>query len=99
MRNHARGWLYRPAELLRGYPGHSPKRRTVYISNVVYKAVWAVASAPLRDAMILAYLTAQRPADALKMTEHDVIEGHLIVSQEKTKKPRASRSSVSWSIC
>jgi integrase len=55
--------------------------------DAVYKAVWTSASAPLRDAMDLAYLTGQRPADTLKMTEHDIIEGHLIVTQEKTKQP------------
>jgi integrase len=59
----------------------------VYIDDTVFKAVWTSASAPLRDAMDLAYLTGQRPADALKMTEHDVIDGHLIVTQEKTKQP------------
>ena len=37
--------------------------------------------------MDLAYLTGQRLADALRMTEHDIIEGHLIVTQEKTKQP------------
>jgi integrase len=59
----------------------------LYISDAVYQAVWASASEPLRDAMDLAYLTGQRPADALKMTEHDIIDGHLIVTQEKTKQP------------
>ncbi|MNN55000.1 Phage integrase family protein [compost metagenome] len=44
-------------------------------------------SAPLRDAMDLAYLTGQRPADALRMTEQDIIDGHLIITQEKTKQP------------
>jgi integrase len=37
--------------------------------------------------MDLAYLTGQRPADALRMTEHDTIDGHLIITQEKTKQP------------
>jgi integrase len=37
--------------------------------------------------MDMAYLTGQRPADALRMTEHDIVEGHLIVTQEKTKQP------------
>lgn len=37
--------------------------------------------------MDLAYLTGQRPADALKMTVHDMVDGHLIVTQEKTKQP------------
>jgi integrase len=88
MWNKARGWGYtdqpNPCE---GIQGHSLEKRTIYISDVVFKAVWASASAPLRDAMDLAYLTGQRPADALKMTEHDIIEEHLIVTQEKTKQP------------
>lgn len=88
MWNKARGWGYtdlpNPCE---GIQGHSLAKRTVYITDAVYKAVWAAASAPLRDAMDLAYLTGQRPADALKMTEHDIIDGHLIVTQEKTKQP------------
>jgi len=88
MWNKARGWGYtdlpNPCE---GIQGHSLEKRTVYISDAIYQAVWAAASTPLRDAMDLAYLTGQRPADALKMTEHDVIDGHLIVTQEKTKQP------------
>ena len=88
MWNKARGWGYtdlpNPCE---GIQGHSLEMRMLYISDAVYQAVWTSASAPLRDAMDLAYLTGQRPADALKMTEHDIIEGHLIVTQEKTKQP------------
>jgi integrase len=88
MWNKARGWGYtdlpNPCE---GIQGYSLQKRTVYIDDTVFKAVWSSASAPLRDAMDLAYLTGQRPADALKMTEHDIIDGHLIVTQEKTKQP------------
>jgi integrase len=39
------------------------------------------------DAMDLAYLTGQRPADALKTTHYDIADGHLVVTQEKTKQP------------
>lgn len=88
MWNKARGWGYtdlpNPCE---GIQGHSLGKRTVYITDAIFEAVWASASVPLRDAMDLAYLTGQRPADALKMTEHDIIDGHLIVTQEKTKQP------------
>ena len=88
MWNHARGWGYtdlpNPCEGIKGY---SLAKRTVYITDDVFAAVYAHASQPLRDAMDLAYLTGQRPADALKMTEYDVIDGHLIVTQEKTKQP------------
>ena len=88
MWNKARGWGYtdlpNPCE---GIQGHSLKKRTVYISDTVYQAVWDHGSAPLQDAMDLAYLTGQRPADALKMTENDIVDGHIIVTQEKTKQP------------
>ena len=86
MWNEARGWGYtdlpNPCE---GIQGHSLDKRTVYITDHIYKAVWEAGSASVRDAM--AYLTGQRPADALKMTEHDIVDGHLIVTQEKTKQP------------
>lgn len=88
MWNHARGWGYtdlpNPCE---GIHGHSLPKRTVYITDAVFDAVWAHASAPLRDAMDLAYLTGQRPADALRMTKNDIVDGYLVVTQEKTKQP------------
>lgn len=88
MWNHARGWGYtdlpNPCEGIKGY---SLAKRTVYITDAMFGAVYNHASAPLRDAMDLAYLTGQRPADALRMTEHDIIDGHLIVTEEKTKQP------------
>jgi integrase len=86
--NHARGWGYTNAQNpCQGIAGYSLAKRTVYISDTVFEAVYAHASAPLRDAMDLAYLTGQRPADALLMSEHDIVEGHLIVTQLKTKHP------------
>lgn len=33
------------------------------------------------------YLTGQRPADALRMSEHDIMDGFLVVTQAKTKQP------------
>jgi len=88
MWNKARGWGYTDlANPCEGIEGHSLAKRTVYISDEVFRAVWASASEPLRDAMDLAYLTGQRPADALKLSEHDIIDGHVIVTQEKTKQP------------
>lgn len=86
--NKARGWGYtdlqNPCE---GIEGHAVVKSTIYISDDLYKAVYKHANAPLRDAMDLSYLTGQRPADALGMTEFDIIEGVLIVTQEKTNKP------------
>ena len=86
--NHARGWGYTDApNPCAGINGYSLKKRTVYITDDVFAAVYRYASVPLRDAMDLAYLTGQRPSDALSMTVHDIIDGHLIVTQEKTKQP------------
>ena len=88
MWNHARGWGYtdlpNPCE---GIQGHSLAKRTVYITDEVFAAVRKHASAPLLDAMDLAYLTGQRPADALRMTVRDIVDGYLIVTQQKTKQP------------
>jgi integrase len=59
----------------------------LYVTDSMYDAVYAQGRALLRDAMDLAYLTGQRPADALRMSEHDIIDGCLIVTQSKTKQP------------
>ncbi|WP_229655975.1 tyrosine-type recombinase/integrase [Burkholderia pseudomallei] len=50
----------------------------------MYKAVWEKADLPLREAMDLAYLTGQRPADVLKMDERDVRDGVVWIRQNKT---------------
>jgi integrase len=88
MWNKARGWGYTdlPNPCV-GVETHTLKKRTVYITDDVLEAVHKCASAPLSDALDLAYLTGQRPGDALSMTEHDIIDGHLIVTQIKTKQP------------
>lgn len=70
-----------------GIKGYSLAKRTVYITDEVFASVHTHASDPLPDAMDLAYLTGQRPADALRMTEHDIIDGHLIITRERTKQP------------
>lgn len=86
--NHARGWGYTNApNPCQGIAGFSLPKRMVYISDKVFEAVYAHASAPLRDAMDLAYLTGQRPADALLMSEQDIVDGYLTVIQVKTKQP------------
>src|SRR5690606_27790881 len=58
--------------------------RDVYVDDATYQTVWEAADEPLRDAMDLAYLTGQRPADTVNMTEHDIKDGHLHVRQGKT---------------
>lgn len=88
MWNQARGWGYTDLpNPCTGIRGHSLPKRTIYVTDQVFALVHAHASAPLRDALDLAYLTGQRPADALGLTEQDIVDGHLIVTQLKTKQP------------
>lgn len=59
-------------------------RREVYVEDAVYRAVWEAADQPTRDAMDLAYLTGQRPADVLAFAERDIKDELLSVAQQKT---------------
>lgn len=60
--------------------------RTVYIEDDLFERVWAVADVPTRDAMDLAYLTGQRPADTLKFGESHIHAGELWIEQGKRGK-------------
>lgn len=67
-----------------GVKGFTEKgREDVYIEDEVFQAVWDAGQQPLRDAMDLAYLTAQRVADTLKMDERHIKQGFLEVTQNK----------------
>ena len=61
--------------------------RKVHIDDAMFDAVYAAGVAALRDAMDLAYLTAQRPADVLRMDETDIRANVLHVRQNKTDTP------------
>lgn len=88
MWNQGRAWGYTDqTNPCTGIAGFSLGKREEYTTEAVFNAVWKCGSEPLRDAMDLAFLTAQRPADALKSTEHDIVDGHLSVRQGKTKQP------------
>ncbi|WP_313897691.1 tyrosine-type recombinase/integrase [Burkholderia pseudomallei] len=67
-----------------GVRKHREKGRDVYVGDGLYKAVWEKADLPLREAMDLAYLTGQRPADVLKMDERDIRDGSVSICQNKT---------------
>lgn len=67
-----------------GVKGFSEAGRDIYIENDVFSAVWEAADIPLREALDLAYLTGQRPADVLAMTMTDIRDGLLLVDQGKT---------------
>lgn len=60
--------------------------RDYYANDVVWDAVYKQAAQELKDAMDLAYLTGQRPADVLIMRKDDVEGGYLGVQQNKTHK-------------
>ncbi|WP_231623512.1 tyrosine-type recombinase/integrase [Nitrosospira briensis] len=69
-----------------GVKGFTEDGRDIYVEDMVFEAVWNAADIPLRDALDLAYLTGQRPADVLKMRETDIREGMLLIDQNKGRK-------------
>jgi integrase len=83
--NRARVWGYTDlANPCTGVTRHRQAGRSVYVEDEVYRAVWDAADQPLRDAMDLAYLTGQRPADVRRMAVTDLRGGDLHIRQAKT---------------
>jgi integrase len=85
--NHARAWGY--TDLTNpciGIKGFKEKPRDRYVSDDEYMAVWNVAHPTVQDAMDLALCTGQRPADILKIEVGHIVDGHLMISQNKTGK-------------
>ena len=84
--NKAREWGYtsltNPCAGIKGFK--ETGRKNVYIEDSMFEAVYNAGSQPLRDAMDLAYLTGQRPSDVLKMTDHDIQDGSISITQNKT---------------
>ena len=60
--------------------------RDFYAGDIIWNAVYEQAGQDLKDAMDLAYLTGQRPADVLKASTTDLNNGFLMVGQGKTEK-------------
>lgn len=85
--NKARSWgLTNQANPCAGIKGFTETgRKDIYVEDSAFADVYAVARQPLKDAMDLAYLTGQRPADVLKAAETDIKDGALCVTQQKTK--------------
>lgn len=83
--NKAREWGYtdapNPCAGIKGFPEPG---RDKYVEQAEFLSVYAQACVPVRNAMDLAYLTGQRPADVLKATVMDVQDGCLRVTQGKT---------------
>ena len=85
--NMAREWGYTAKENpCRGVRKNKENPRDFYADNHVWEIVYKYAVDELKDAMDIAYLTGQRPADVLKMMETDLRDGALEVKQNKTKK-------------
>jgi integrase len=85
--NYAREWGYtNAANPCAGVKGFKEAGRDRYVEDAEYLAVWNAASPPIQDAMDIAYLTGQRPADVLKMRLSDIRNGFLWVQQNKTGK-------------
>lgn len=85
--NMAREWGYTSKENpCRGIRKNRETPRDYYADDTVWAAVYKEAAEELKDAMDIAYLTGQRPADVLKMMETDLRGGALEVKQNKTGK-------------
>lgn len=85
--NRAREWgLTDSANPCAGVKRHNKPGRDVYVEDDAYRAVWDAADQPLRDALDLAYLTGQRPADVRTLSLTDVRDGTIHVRQGKTKR-------------
>lgn len=83
--NRAREWGYmNGVNPCAGVRSFREAGRDRYVADGELAALYSVADEPLRDALDLAYLTGQRPADVLKMNRGDVQDGHLAVKQNKT---------------
>lgn len=88
--NRAREWGYTDApNPCLGVKAFKESGRDRYVSDEEYQAVWAKAHPTLRDAMDLALLTGQRPADVLKIKRADIHDGALWIVQNKTGAKRA----------
>jgi hypothetical protein len=61
--------LHQGPEPLRWVKGFREDGRDKYVEEAEFRAVYAEACIPIRNAMDLAYLTGQRPADVLKATD------------------------------
>ena len=88
--NKAREWGYTDAtNPCQGVKGFTETGRDRYVTDEEFVAVRSKADPTLCDAMDLALLTGQRPADVLKILRSDIRDGALFVKQNKTGAKRA----------
>ncbi|MEA5670529.1 integrase [Pseudomonas sp. MH2] len=74
------------------------KVRDFYAADEIWDAVYAEGDQGLKDAMDLAYLAGQRPADTLKFSTVDLDEDYLWVDQNKTDKKLRIRRHVNGEL-
>ena len=83
--NKAREWgftaLQNPCQGVRGF---KESGRSRYVTDAEFDQVKAQAHFTVADAMDLALLTGQRPADVLKLKRTDIRDGALCVTQNET---------------
>jgi integrase len=85
--NKAREWGYTQAtNPCAGVSKNRETPREFYADAEVWAAVRNAAAPELRDAMDLAYLSGQRPADVLRFNERDLVDDALQLKQGKTAK-------------
>lgn len=88
--NKAREWGYTDApNPCQGVKGFTEAGRDRYVTDAEFAAVYEKADQTLRDAMDIALLTGQRPADVLKIKRADLRDGALFVAQNKTGAKQA----------
>lgn len=84
--NKAREWGFsNAANPCAGVRGFKESGRDIYVTDEAFMAVYAAAHPTLQDAMDVAYLTGQRPADVRKIKRSDIRDGFLHVVQNKTR--------------
>jgi integrase len=93
--NMAREWGFTKRDNpCRGVRRNKEKPRDYYAEDDVWNAVREAGTDALRDAMDLAYLSGQRPADVLKMNKADIRNEELHVRQNKTQHGLRIRLSI-----
>jgi integrase len=66
--------------------GFTPKRRSRYIEDAEFKAIYDNANQLVQAVMKINYLIGQRPIDILKIKLSDITDDGIFVMQQKTKK-------------
>lgn len=69
-----------------GIKGFKEDGRDAYIEDDQYEAIWEKGDVCVRDAMDLAFLLGQRPADVIKLAETDIRQGFIQIKQGKGDK-------------